>query len=83
MKTKKKKLKTPIKSFIYKIPKRKTDVKAYATLRSSSKDKKIIYTIVKYIDKSILCTCPDYIFRRRECKHINYFKKYEKVRRLK
>ncbi|TXT63702.1 MAG: hypothetical protein BAJALOKI1v1_680015 [Promethearchaeota archaeon] len=41
----------------------------------SSSDKSKIYTVTKRSDGSFSCTCPQHIYRRAECKHIQQVKR--------
>jgi hypothetical protein len=67
------------------VPRRKKGpVSAYALVRSGGKDKRTIYTVVKYRNgKGYRCTCPDSIFRMpRRCKHVRAMVVHEHVQKL-
>ena len=44
----------------------------------TSKDSYIVVKLVKSKTWKYRCTCPDYVFRSRECKHILAFRQKER-----
>lgn len=66
---------------IVKAKKEMNGVDKYASVKSKT-TKGISYIVVKKNDE-YLCSCPDFMFRDRECKHIKEFKRVEKKNRRK